>query len=179
MHFSEIAGDGFGTLHDGEVVVYQIDGITTNQPQARNVHALGVQSRHTACRTRLSRARHRPSRTCVAAETMTGDVAAGRIMRKTHACTRTSPDRGHRGPTTHRARRRAVVRRPGRTPALPATHRPHRSGRRPQVGGHHSPPGCRGTVCERDRSRRRRDRGRAPPVPRSRRQRCADRGSQQ
>ncbi len=48
VHFSAIAGDGFGTLHDGEVVVYEIDGITTNQPQARNVHALGVQSRHTA-----------------------------------------------------------------------------------------------------------------------------------
>ncbi|EKT79005.1 hypothetical protein Rwratislav_14528 [Rhodococcus wratislaviensis IFP 2016] len=48
MHFSAIAGNGFGTLHDGEVVAYEIDGITTNQPQARNVHALGVQSRHTA-----------------------------------------------------------------------------------------------------------------------------------
>ncbi|ANS31998.1 hypothetical protein R1CP_36960 (plasmid) [Rhodococcus opacus] len=47
VHFSEIAGNGFGTLHDGEVVVYEIDR-TDQPPQARNVHALGVPSRHTA-----------------------------------------------------------------------------------------------------------------------------------
>ncbi|QQZ12666.1 cold-shock protein [Rhodococcus sp. 21391] len=49
VHFSEIAGDGFGTLHDGEVVVYEIDR-TDQPPQARNVHPLGAQaqSRHTA-----------------------------------------------------------------------------------------------------------------------------------